>query len=252
MHPAAKTVCPYSKGNLRRLALPPIMPTILIVDDEAPIREMLRFSLRNKGFSCIEAADASEAIHEIKKADVDLILLDLMLPGQSGFDFAEDLKADPHTQDLPIIMLTAREGDGDKIKGLNLGADDYVTKPFSPNELVARINAVLRRTSSLASDQRILEVAGLKLDPTTHRFWAKNEAVAVSKTEFNLLYFFMSHPEIAFNRDQLLDNVWDANVYVGTRTVDVHIRRLRKALEPSSLDHLIQTVQGVGYRLSAG
>ncbi len=226
------------------------MPKILIIDDEAPIREMLSITLQRRGFSCVEAADAVEGVHQIKTEKPDLVLLDLMLPGQSGFNLAEDLKRDPLTRELPIIMLTARESDYDKTKGLNLGADDYVTKPFSPNELVARIKAVLRRVSTIDTADKVLEVANLRLDPVTHRVWAGDSPISVSITEFKLLYFFMSHPERAFSRAQLLNHVWDANVYVEIRTVDVHIRRLRKALEPENLDYLIQTVRGVGYRLS--
>lgn len=222
---------------------------ILIVEDEQPIREMITFALGAAGYATVEAADARGAHAAIAERVPDLILLDWMLPGASGLELARRLKKDELTRDVPIIMLTARAEEEDKIHGLESGADDYVTKPFSPRELAARIKAVLRRGSAPGSDEA-WEADGLRLEPLSHRVTAREQTVDIGPTEYRLLEFFMSHPERVYSRSQLLDRVWGSNVYVEERTVDVHIRRLRKVLEPSGHDALIQTVRGTGYRFS--
>ena len=222
---------------------------ILIVDDEPAIRQMLSFALSGEGFRCHEAGSSDEAAQTIAGEIPDLILLDWMMPGVSGLDLARRLKRDPRTQTVPIIMLTARGEEGDKVKGLDNGADDYVTKPFSTKELLARIKAVLRRRG--AADQNdCVEINGLRLDPETHRVTAHDATLSLSPTEFRLLHFFITHPERVFSRSQLLDQVWGDQVYIEERTVDVHIRRLRKVLSAHGYDHLIQTVRSVGYRFS--
>jgi len=225
---------------------------ILIIEDEAAIREMLGYSLMKEGFVCTEAADSEQARTEIQSDRPNLVLLDWMLPGMSGIDYARRLRSDPATQDIPIIMLTAKGEEADKIRALDTGADDYITKPFSTKELLARIRAVLRRyaTDSADGERKIIEVDGLVLDTETYRVTAKGEIIEISPTEFKLLYFFISHPERVYTRAQLLDHVWGQNVYVEERTVDVHIRRLRKILEPFAFDRFIQTVRSVGYRFS--
>ncbi len=223
---------------------------ILVVEDEAPIREMVRFSVGHAGFDVREAADATEAYERIADRIPDLILLDWMLPGVSGIELARRLKKDELTRKIPLIMLTARGEETDRLKGFEIGADDYVTKPFSPRELTARIKAVLRRSSPEGDDDRI-EVDGLVLDITGHRVKVQGNEIHMGPTEFRLLHFLMSNSERAFSRDQLLDRVWGVNVYVEDRTVDVYIRRLRKVLAPFGYDRLIQTVRGLGYRLSA-
>jgi len=223
---------------------------ILLVEDEPAIRDMIRLALHQGGFDCDEAADTREASRRIREAPPDLILLDWMLPGVSGVEFARQLRADRRTRDIPIIMLTARVQEHDKIRGLDSGADDYVTKPFSPRELIARIRALLRRTEPRAAD-RPIDIDGLQLDPVTHRVIANGQKVELGPMEFRLLHFFMTHPERVHSRGQILDSVWGTNVYVDERTVDVHIRRLRQALESGRYQHLIQTVRGAGYRLSA-
>ena len=222
---------------------------ILIVEDEQPIREMVVFALANAGYEVREAADARQAQASIADRLPDLILLDWMLPGISGIDYARRLKKDELTRELPIIMLTARAEEEDKVQGLESGADDYVTKPFSPRELVARIRAVLRRGGPAAEDE-ILRAGDLSLDLASHRVSAGEAPLDMGPTEYRLLEFFMSHPERVYSRSQLLDRVWGSNVYVEERTVDVHIRRLRKVLEPHGYDGLIQTVRGAGYRFS--
>ncbi len=222
---------------------------ILIVEDEQPIREMITFALAGVGYEVREAADARQAQTALSERLPDLILLDWMLPGISGIDFARRLKKDDLTRELPIIMLTARAEEEDKVQGLESGADDYVTKPFSPRELVARIRAVLRRGGPAAEDE-ILRANGLSLDLASHRVSAGDALLEVGPTEYRLLEFFMSHPERVYSRGQLLDRVWGSNVYVEERTVDVHIRRLRKVLEPHGHEALIQTVRGAGYRFS--
>jgi len=224
--------------------------TILIVEDEKPIREMVAFALGRAGYELVEAGDIVEAYERISEKLPDLVLLDWMLPGASGIEFARRLKRDELTSDVPIVMLTARGEEEDKVSGLEAGADDYVTKPFSPRELMARIKAVLRRTSP-ETESPVLDVAGLKLDQESYRVTAADEPLDIGPTEFRLLAFFMRHPDRVFTRTQLLDRVWGQNAYVEERTVDVHILRLRKALAPSGYDALIQTVRGVGYRLSA-
>ena len=222
---------------------------ILIVEDEADIREMLQLPLSKAGFVLEEAADVRSAQTLIFNRLPDLILLDWMLPGMNGVEFARQLKKDNRTQQIPIIMLTARGEESDKIRGLEVGADDYVTKPFSPRELIARIKAVLRRTQTY-SDSEQLVVNELQLDPAEHRVLVGDKEVQIGPTEFRLLHFFMRHPERVYSRNQVLDQVWGGNVYIEERTVDVHIRRLRKALSQYGYDHLVQTVRGVGYRFS--
>lgn len=222
---------------------------ILIIEDEQPIREMICFALENAGFEIHEAADARQAQVMIAEALPDLILLDWMLPGVSGIEYARRLKKEDLTKEIPIIMLTARTEEEDKVQGLESGADDYVTKPFSPRELVARIKAVLRRGGPPAEDE-ILKANELSLDTASHRVSVGDKSLEIGPTEYRLLEFFMSHPERVYSRGQLLDRVWGSNVYVEERTVDVHIRRLRKLLEPHGHDALIQTVRGSGYRFS--
>ena len=222
---------------------------ILIIEDEQPIREMICFALENAGFEIQEAADARQSQVMIAEALPDLILLDWMLPGVSGIEYARRLKKEDLTKEIPIIMLTARTEEEDKVQGLESGADDYVTKPFSPRELVARIKAVLRRGGPPAEDE-ILKANELLLDTASHRVSIGEDLLEIGPTEYRLLEFFMSHPERVYSRGQLLDRVWGSNVYVEERTVDVHIRRLRKVLEPHGHDALIQTVRGYGYRFS--
>jgi len=222
---------------------------VLIIEDEQPIREMICFALENAGFEIQEAADARQAQVVIAEALPDLILLDWMLPGVSGIEYARRLKKEDLTKEIPIIMLTARTEEEDKVQGLESGADDYVTKPFSPRELVARIKAVLRRGGPPAEDE-ILKANELLLDTASHRVSVGDKSLEIGPTEYRLLEFFMSHPERVYSRGQLLDRVWGSNVYVEERTVDVHIRRLRKVLESHGHDALIQTVRGSGYRFS--
>lgn len=222
---------------------------ILIVDDEKPIREMVGFALRRADFESLEAADARSALGVIADQAPDLVLLDWMLPDLSGIELARRIKKDERTRELPIIMLTARTEENDRIAGLDVGADDYVTKPFSPRELVARIHAVLRRATPFTQGEPIT-ANGLQLDPESHRVTANGDALDLGPTEFRLLLFFMTHPERVYSRGQLLDMVWGSNVYIEERTVDVHIRRLRKGLSPHGHDRFIQTVRGAGYRFS--
>ncbi|MBW4934698.1 phosphate regulon transcriptional regulator PhoB [Marinobacter sp. F4206] len=222
--------------------------TVLIVDDEAPIREMIAVALEMADYDYLEAADAREAHALIVDKQPDLVLLDWMLPGTSGVELARRLKKEEATADIPIIMLTAKVEEDNKIQGLEVGADDYITKPFSPRELVARLKAVLRRATPPGVDTPI-EVDGLTLDPIGHRVTTHDGALNMGPTEYRLLQFFMTHQERVYTRSQLLDQVWGGNVYVEERTVDVHIRRLRKALG-DRYDHLIQTVRGTGYRFS--
>ncbi|MCP5325953.1 MAG: phosphate regulon transcriptional regulator PhoB [Oceanospirillaceae bacterium] len=221
---------------------------ILIVDDEAAIREMIAIALEMAGYQCIEASNTQDAYSLIVDEQPSMVLLDWMLPGTSGIEFARRIKRDDRTAEIPIIMLTAKGEEDNKIIGLEAGADDYITKPFSPRELVARLKAVLRRSTPQGMEDPI-EVEGLVLDPVCHRVTANNSALDMGPTEYRLLQFFMTHQERAYSRTQLLDQVWGGNVYVEERTVDVHIRRLRKALGPVH-EHLIQTVRGTGYRFS--
>lgn len=229
--------------------MPKDNPTILVVEDEAAIREMLNFSLGRAGFDVHEAADARQAQDMINEQVPDLVLLDWMLPGTSGVDLAQKLRHNSRTRELPIILLTARGEEENKIKGLEAGADDYVTKPFSTQELIARIRAVLRRVVTNGSDE-VIKIGQLSLDTVSHRVTVDEKPLELGPTEFRLLHFFMSHAERVFSRSQLLDQVWGNNVYIEERTVDVHIRRLRRALETFGCDKYIQTVRGAGYRFS--
>ena len=222
---------------------------ILLVEDEPAIQELIAANLARAGHHVVRANDAESAQRIVREALPDLVLLDWMLPGASGVEFARRLRADERTSDIPIIMLTARGEEQDKVTALEIGADDYVTKPFSPRELVARIKAVLRRRAPQTTED-VVELGGPRLDPATHRVSAGETALALGPTEFRLLHFLMTHPERVHSRAQLLDQVWGDHVFVEERTVDVHIRRLRCALEPSSHDALIQTVRGSGYRFS--
>ena len=222
---------------------------ILLVEDEPAIQELIAFNLEQAGHHVLRADTAEQGLSLVKNALPDLVLLDWMLPGVSGIDFTRRLRSDERTKTVPIIMLTARSEEPDKIAGLESGADDYITKPFSPRELVARIKAVLRRRAPQMTDD-VVDVNGLRLDPTTHRVTAQGRPLDLGPTEFRLLHFFMTHSERVHSRSQLLDHVWGDHVFVEERTVDVHIRRLRSALEPSCHDDLIQTVRGAGYRFS--
>jgi two-component system phosphate regulon response regulator PhoB len=225
------------------------MKRILVVEDEQPIREMVGFALRKAGLNVEEAADAEQALSTLVSNPPDLLLLDWMLPGMSGIELARWLRRDKMTARLPIIMLTARGEEGDRVHGLEVGADDYITKPFSPRELVARIHAVLRRSQE-ESDEQPIEFEGLSLDPVGHRVQADGQALNLAPTEFRLLHFFMSNPDRVYSRERLLDHVWGRGVFVEERTVDVHVRRLRKALAEQGYDRFIQTVRGAGYRFS--
>ncbi len=223
--------------------------TILIVDDETAIRDMLRVALEMAEYKCIEAEDAQQAHSLIIDKKPDLVLLDWMLPGTSGIELARRLKRDEVSAEIPIIMLTAKGEEDNKIQGLEVGADDYITKPFSPRELVARLKAVLRRTDSF-TDSGPIFVKNLCLDQISHRVTIHDQPVQMGPTEYRLLEFFLTHQERVYTRNQLLDHVWGGNVYVEERTVDVHIRRLRKALTLEGHDRFIQTVRGAGYRFS--
>jgi two-component system phosphate regulon response regulator PhoB len=224
--------------------------SVLVVEDEAAIRDMIAMALERAGYKVRHADSAEDARAAMRLARPHLILLDWMLPGESGLDLARHLKDDAESRTLPIIMLTARGEEADRVRGLDTGADDYITKPFSPREMVARVKAVLRRSAPTASESPV-EVEGLRLDPVSHRVSADGSGVELGPTEFRLLHFLMTHPERVFTRAQLLDNVWGANVYVEERTVDVHVRRLRRELTPTGHDTLVQTVRGAGYRFSA-
>lgn len=222
---------------------------ILVVDDEAPIRDMIRFALERADFRVEEAADVQSARLAIADDRPDLVLLDWMLPGVSGAEFARELRREGLTRDIPVIMVTARIEEEDRVRGLNLGCDDYIVKPFSSSELVARVRAVLRRTLP-GGEEEILEVGGLRMDAASQRVSAGGDPIRLGPMEFRLLRFFMSNPERVYTRVQVLDRVWGRNVFVEERTVDVHIRRLRKALSPFGFDAFIQTVRGSGYRFS--
>lgn len=224
---------------------------ILIVDDEPAIREMIRMALEMAGYHCLEAANIQDAYGLVVDQAPDLILLDWMLPGGSGIELLRRLRKDTVSQDIPVIMLTAKTEEDNKIQGLEVGADDYITKPFATRELLARVKALLRRLTP-ADNQQAIEAKGLKLDPVSHRVFIESQTVSIGPTEFRLLHFFMTHQDRAYSRNQLLDYVWGGNVYVEERTVDVHIRRLRKALNSEVADYgeLIQTVRGTGYRFS--
>jgi two-component system phosphate regulon response regulator PhoB len=224
--------------------------TILVVEDEPAIQELIAANLQHAGHTVLRAYDAEEAIRLVRETLPDVILLDWMLPGMPGIQLARRLRSEERTRDLPIIMLTARSEEHDKIAGLEAGADDYLTKPFSPRELLARIKAVLRRRAPQMTEDTI-EIEGLRLDPVKHRIWGDGKALELGPTEFRLLHFFMTHTERVHSRTQLLDQVWGDHVFVEERTVDVHIRRLRASLELTGHDRLIQTVRGSGYRFSA-
>lgn len=223
--------------------------TILIVDDDAAIRDMLRMALELDGFACIEAGNTYDAHCLILDERPDIVLLDWMLPGGSGIELLRRLKREDNTRDVPVIMLTAKTAEDNIIQGLEVGADDYLTKPFAPRELIARIQALLRRTVALAKSDR-LQLGDILLDGDSQRVFIADEQVSVGPTEFRLLLFFMTHPDRAYSRGQLLDQVWGSNVYVEERTVDVHIRRLRQALQAPSCDcsAYVETVRGTGYR----
>jgi two-component system phosphate regulon response regulator PhoB len=224
--------------------------TILVVEDEPAIQELIAYNLKQAGHLTLLADNAEQASHLVSNALPDLVLLDWMLPGLSGVEFARRLRADKRTRTVPIIMLTARSDERDKLTGLETGADDYITKPFSPRELNARIKAVLRRRAPEMTDD-VVQIGGLRIDPASHRVTGNGTPVELGPTEFRLLHFLMTHAERVHSRTQLLDQVWGDHVFVEERTVDVHIRRLRKALEPTRLDGLVQTVRGTGYRFSA-
>ena len=226
------------------------VPDILVVEDDRAIRDMLNFVLAQHRFNIIESNDAESAQQRILQKPPNLILLDWMLPGQSGIDFAQQLRADPNTRDIPIIMITAKGEEIDKVSGLNSGADDYITKPFSPRELIARIKAVLRRGAH-TNDQEVVAISGLTLNRSLHQVKAHGHPLDLGPTEFKLLHFLMQHPERVYGRDQLLDRVWGRDVFVEERTVDVCVRRLRKTLEPHGFDKFVETIRGVGYRFSA-
>ena len=223
--------------------------SILLVDDEAAIREMVQHALSRAGFDTRAVADAAHADREIERSPPDLVLLDWMLPGIGGLEYARRLRRNDATRNIPLIMLTAKGEEGDKLSGFEAGADDYVVKPFSVKELVARICAVLKRTTRVGDDAPI-EIEGLRLDPTSHRLTCRDQSIRIGPTEFRMLHFFMGHPERVFTRSQLLDRVWGRDVYIEERTVDVHIRRLRKALAGHGFDRFVQTVHGTGYRFS--
>ncbi|MGK5615814.1 phosphate regulon transcriptional regulator PhoB [Proteus mirabilis] len=223
---------------------------ILVVEDETAIREMICFVLEQNGFQPIEAEDYDTALSFLIDPYPDLVLLDWMIPGGSGIQVIKQMKRENNTRDIPIIMLTAKGEEEDKVKGLETGADDYVIKPFSPKELVARVKAILRRLSPMSAED-VIEFNGLSLDPVSHRVTSQDKHIDMGPTEFKLLHFFMTHPERVYSREQLLNYVWGTNVYVEDRTVDVHIRRLRKAIEQDGHDRMIQTVRGTGYRFSA-
>lgn len=223
--------------------------SILIVEDEEPIREMLAFTLSRAGYTILEAASVNEARQVIEKRIPSLILLDWMLPGISGVDFISALRTDLLTNSVPIVMLTAKSDEMDKIKALDTGADDYITKPFSTKEMLARVRALIRRTDE-NDQQQTIEIPGLIINPTTCKVLAGERNVDLSPTEFKLLYFFISQQEKVFSRAQILDKVWGDSVFVEERTVDVHIRRLRKNLEPFGFNKKIQTVRSFGYKFS--
>jgi two-component system phosphate regulon response regulator PhoB len=223
---------------------------ILVVEDEPAVREMISFVMKQSGFETWEAADARVARQLLLKDSPDLILMDWMLPDTSGVELTRELKSERTTREIPVILLTARGEEDDKVRGLECGAEDYVTKPFSPRELVARVKVILRRLAPQLSEQ-VVEAGGLLLDPSSHRVTANGDDIDLGPTEFRLLRFFLTHQDKVYSRSRLLDKVWGTNVFIEERTVDVHIRRLRKALKPFGVEEMIQTVRGVGYRFSA-
>lgn len=227
-----------------------LQPHILVVDDESSIRDMITFALERAGMECAAAADANEALVAINEKRPDLVLLDWMMPGLSGIELTRRLRKDPYTSDIPIIMLTAKVAEDDKVTGFEAGSDDYIIKPFSPRELMARIRAVIRR-SNPANEQGLISQGKLSIDTVSRRVLHGDDVIHLGPTEYRMLEFFMSHPGRAYSRSQLLDYVWGANAYLEERTVDVHIRRLRKALEPAGVSDYLQTVRGHGYRFLA-
>ena len=227
-----------------------MLKRILIVDDEPAIRDMVAFALRRGEYDPVHAGDARQAQNAIAERVPDLILLDWMLPGTSGLELARRWRREALTRDIPIIMLTARGEENDRVGGLEAGVDDYVVKPFSARELLARIRAVLRRNRAEDEDGNVT-VGSLRIDGAAHRVYCNDAPVSIGPTEYRLLYFFMTHPDRVYSRSQLLDHVWGGSVYVEERTIDVHIRRLRKTLEPFAAQDMVQTVRGAGYRFSA-
>jgi two-component system, OmpR family, phosphate regulon response regulator PhoB len=225
------------------------MSRVLVVEDESAIAELISINLRHAGYEVTIATTADQAQSEVDRVLPELVVLDWMLPGQSGLALAKRWRSQSRTRELPVIMLTARAEEADKIAGLDAGADDYLVKPFSTNELLARIRAVLRRKAPEALDT-VVEVAGLRLDPATRRVTREEREVRIGPTEFRLLHFFMTHPERVHSRAQLLDRVWGDHVFIEERTVDVHVKRLREALEPVQCARMIETVRGAGYRLT--
>lgn len=225
-------------------------PRVLVVDDEDAILEMIRFALEQSGMKAVTASNAYDAVLKISEKRPDIILMDWMMPGVTGIELTRRLRKDRQTEDLPIIMLTARITEDDKVLGLEAGADDYLIKPFSPRELMARIRAVLRR-SSPGDSEGLIKAGKLEMDTLAHQAHYENQEIQLGPTDYRLLEFFMSHPGRAYSRGQLLDNVWGTNVYLEERTVDVHIRRLRKALEEVGISNFLQTVRGHGYRFIA-
>ncbi len=224
---------------------------VLVVEDERDIRDMLTFALEEAGFQVTEASTAERALSLLAESyRPDLLLVDWMLPGASGVELARRVKQKPELQGTPLILLTARGEEDDRVRGLEAGADDYVVKPFSPRELIARIRAVLRRSGSIVSAEQTIEVGGIRLDTASHRVTVKGETVKLGPTEYKILQFFMEHPERVFSRTQMLDAIWGHQVVVEERTIDVHMRRLRKALEPFGVEEYVQTVRGSGYRFS--
>ena len=225
------------------------MATILIVEDEPDIQELVAYNIQRAGHKALRSGSAEQAQAMVRAELPDLVILDWMLPGMSGVDFARWLRSNKRSQAIPIIMLTVRGEEEHKVTGLEAGADDYMTKPFSPRELIARMNAVMRRRAPEMTEDAV-EMDGLKLEPVTHRVTANDQPVAVGPTEYRLLHFFMTHPERVYTRSQILDSIWGDHVFLEERTVDVHIRRLRKVLAPSGHDRLVQTVRSTGYRFS--
>ena len=223
-------------------------PKILLVEDEAPIREMMALALSKAGYTIFEAEDTRVARKLITDDLPDIMIVDWMLPGESGIEFIRSIKSEKLTKGIPVIMVTARAEEDDRVRGLDVGADDYLCKPFSPKELAARIKAILRRTNPQLTDAPI-EINGLRIEPDSHRVFADGAPLDLGPTEFRILHFFVTHPERVYSRGQILDFVWGNNVYIEERTVDVHIRRLRKALTPK-FNKLVQTVRGAGYRFS--
>ena len=222
--------------------------TVLVVEDDHDIRDMLVFSLQRAGYSVVETEDAEQALEKLGAIIPEIMLVDWMLPGMEGPELVRRIRKDELTQNIPVIMLTARGDEADKLRGFDTGIDDYVTKPFSPKELLARMKALLRRSGN--DEEDVIQVRDLMLDIQAHRLSAGSESVQIGPTEFKLLEFFMKHQDRVYSREQLLDLVWGRNVYVEERTVDVHILRLRKLLSPFGYDKLVQTVRGAGYRFS--